>query len=608
MVLFKLINDLGNPQMGGLPGGLKRRRLFIPPSTHHPLFSYGVGEQRSFLSLIEQGSTIAASEDDHSDVASVSTSRSLPSTLSSMPDDDQESFHSWLVEEHERRYGGGREEEELLGGHHADYGARRRRGSVYSQLSSIYADKAEDLSIPTTVGNEIRTLARYASPLVVTFMLEHLFSIVALLVVGHLGKHELAAVSLATMTTTISFAVFEGMATALDTLCPQAYGAGNFELVSLRVQRSIVLGWLIFVPIALLWWNADFFLKFVIDNETVVHLTTQFLRVMIIGGPAYVFFENGKRFLQAQGIFEAGTGILFISAPLNAALSWYLVWNKSHGLGFIGAPIAGAINFWFNCILMVLYVRFIDGGECWFGIASWHELSHEWGVILQLAIPGVIMLESEYLAYEIMTLMASFFGTTELAAQSAVASIVSVTYMAPFATGIAASTRIANFIGAENAEGAKIATRVALGSALVVGGLDCFLLILFRYKIAWLFSKDEDVTAIIAHLLYPMVPLFEIFDSIASVSSGILRAQGAQKVGGIINFLAYYAFGLPLAVVICKVSSVELEGLWIGVGSGMVLIGVSQTLYIAWSDWDDIVIRAGLLNEFDDDDDDDDSF
>lgn len=608
MVLFKLINDLGNPQMGGLPGGLKRRRLFIPPLTHHPLFSYGDGEQRLFLSLIEQGSTIAASEDDHSDVASVSTLRSLPSTLSLMPDDDQELFHSWLVEEHERRYGGGREEEELLGGHHADYGARRRRGLVYSQLSSIYADKAEDLSIPTTVGNEIRTLARYALPLVVTFMLEHLFSIVALLVVGHLGKHELAAVSLATMTTTISFAVFEGMATALDTLCPQAYGAGNFELVSLRVQRSIVLGWLIFVPIALLWWNADFFLKFVIDNETVVHLTTQFLRVMIIGGPAYVFFENGKRFLQAQGIFEAGTGILFISAPLNAALSWYLVWNKSHGLGFIGAPIAGAINFWFNCILMVLYVRFIDGGECWFGIASWHELSHEWGVILQLAIPGVIMLELEYLAYEIMTLMASFFGTTELAAQSAVALIVSVTYMAPFATGIAALTRIANFIGAENAEGAKIATCVALGSALVVGGLDCFLLILFRYKIAWLFSKDEDVTAIIAHLLYPMVPLFEIFDSIASVLSGILRAQGAQKVGGIINFLAYYAFGLPLAVVICKVLLVELEGLWIGVGSGMVLIGVSQTLYIAWSDWDDIVIRAGLLNEFDDDDDDDDSF
>ena len=39
------------------------------------------------------------------------------------------------------------------------------------------------------------------------------------MVVGKLGTKQLGAVSLATMTSTITFAIFEGTATALDTLC-----------------------------------------------------------------------------------------------------------------------------------------------------------------------------------------------------------------------------------------------------------------------------------------------------------------------------------------------------------------------------------------------------
>lgn len=601
MVLLQLVNQLANPSVGGFQGGLKRRRLFIPPLTHHPLFSYGDGDQRLFLSLIEQLSTIAG-DDDAASVASVSTTRSLPSTLL-VADSDQELFQLWLVEEHERRFGDRLDAESAADDRYRGYGACERRLSVYSRQLAL-DDPHEDLTQPTTVGHEIRTLARYATPLVITFVLEHLFLLVALLVVGRLGKNELAAVLLATMTTTISFGIFEGMATALDTLCPQAYGAGQYELVSLRVQRLTVLGWCIFVPVAVFWWYSDYVFQYVIDSKAVVKLTCQFLRIMVAAGPAVVFFENGKRFLQAQGIFEASTGILFVCAPINAIALWYLVWNPTHGLGYIGAPIVAVGNFWLMLILLVLYVKFVDGKECWFGLALVHQLFEEWGVILRLAIPGVVMLELEYLAYEIMTLFALMFGTTELAAQLAVALIVLVTYMAPFATGIAALTRVANFIGAENAAAAKMATKVAMAASVVVGVIDCIGLITFRHRIADLFTRDPEVAALIVQLLYPLVPMFEIFDLIALVLSGILRAQGAQKIGGIVNFMAYYMFGLPLAFILSKTTDIGLEGLWIGVGLGMVVIGLIQLWYIGRSDWDQIIICAELLNEFDDDDDD----
>lgn len=606
MVLFESINRLADPNTGAGLTGNRRRRIFIPPSTKRPLFSYGEGEdQRSFLSLIENGSEFG-SEQDFDDNASVSTSRSLPDSLSSaQATEDQELFHSWLIEEHHRRMSSATSEEDDLEHDHIFgeniYGSGRRRTSVKSGKSY---DLENFMNLKTDYVTEIKVLVRHALPLIVTFILEHLFSIVCLIVVGKLGTKELAAVSLATMTSTITFGVFEGAATALDTLCSQAYGAGNFELMGIYVQRSVVFSWVLFIPFAVLWWFSSFILQFIIDDDEVVQLTSLFLRVLIVGAPGYIVFENGKRFLQAQGIFEAGTGILFISAPINICFSWFLVWNKSYGLGYVGAPIATALNFWFMSLMLVLYVRYIDGKKCWYGLAEMSQLLKDWGQFAHLAIPGVVMIESEYLAYEIMTLFASYFGTTALAAQSAVSSIASLSYMVPFAVGIAASTRIAHFIGGQNMDGAIIATRIAMLGALVVASANCLMFLVFKNQLALIFTNDEDVIDLIESLLDPLVAILQVFDGVACVDSGILRAQGLQKVGGVINLIAYYAFALPLALILSKNLGYGLFGLWFGIGSGMVVISLSETCVVVFSDWDQILMQAGLLNDSDEEDDD----
>lgn len=72
------------------------------------------------------------------------------------------------------------------------------------------------------------------------------------------------------------------------------------------------------------------------------------------------------------------------------------------------------------------------------------------------------MLEAEFLAFEILTLLASYLGTVPLAAQSIGTTMASLTYQVPFAIGIAASTRIANFLGAGLGPAAQKSTQVAL--------------------------------------------------------------------------------------------------------------------------------------------------
>lgn len=86
--------------------------------------------------------------------------------------------------------------------------------------------------------------------------------------------------------------------------------------------------------------------------------------------------------------------------------------------------------------------------------------------MIRLAIPGMIMIEAEYLAFEILTLASSRFGPEALAAQSILATLASVAYQLPFALSIAASTRIANLIGAGLVPAAVTSTQVVCAFSL----------------------------------------------------------------------------------------------------------------------------------------------
>lgn len=94
--------------------------------------------------------------------------------------------------------------------------------------------------IQTTWKRETKVLVRYSSPLIVTFVLQYSLNVAGVFTVGHIGKVELGAVSLASVTANITgYAVYQGLATSLDTLCAQAYGSGHKKLVGLQTQRMV---------------------------------------------------------------------------------------------------------------------------------------------------------------------------------------------------------------------------------------------------------------------------------------------------------------------------------------------------------------------------------
>ena len=229
--------------------------------------------------------------------------------------------------------------------------------------------------------------------------------------------------------------------------------------------------------------------------------------------------------------------------------------------GFIGAPIAIAISNLLLPILLILYVRFIAGGTCWPGLTT--RAFRNWGPMVWLALPGLAMVEAEWVAFEILTLVSSYFGTSYLAAQSVLVTITGFAWQIPFPLSIAAGTRVANLIGATLSDAAQMAAKVSAVAALAVGLFNVLLLSLLRGYLPHLFTQDPEVIRLVAGLL-PLCSVFQLFDATAASTNGILRGLGRQKVGGLVQIFCYYAVAMPISMGTVFGLNWGLYGLWSG--------------------------------------------
>ncbi|KAK1073832.1 hypothetical protein LTR33_009906 [Friedmanniomyces endolithicus] len=446
--------------------------------------------------------------------------------------------------------------------------------------------------IQTTWQRETKCLLGNSAPLMLTFLLQSSLTMTSIFTVGHIGKIELGAVSLGSMTANITgYAVFHGLATSLDTLCAQAYGSGKKELVGLQMQRSVFFLWTICIPMACVWLAGTQILSAIIPEKEIAVLAGQYLKVLIIGAPAYALFESAKRYVQAQGRFAATMYVLLIAAPLNVFLHWLFVWQFKWG--FIGCPIAVVITETLMPLLLFLYVRFIGGMECWPGFSR--KAFRNWGPMVRLALPGLAMVMAEFLAFEILTLASARFGATYLGAQTVLQSLSVLTFSLPFSISIASSTRVANLIGATLPDAAKVTAKVAVVFGTFLGLLNVITLLAARYHIPQLFTNDQEVIKLAAAVL-PINAAFQLVDSLAAQMNGLLRGIGKQEIGGYIGLVAYYAIGIPISFATAFGLGWGLYGLWAGPAVALSIVALSEGIYLYKTSWHKAAEEAAKRN------------
>lgn len=398
------------------------------------------------------------------------------------------------------------------------------------------------------------------------------------------------------MTASISgYAVYEGLATSLDTLCAQAYGSNKPHLVGLHLQRMAILMFLVTIPIATLWIFSGPILAALVPEQELAHLAGSYLRILLAGTPGYFLFEAGKRFTQAQGIFSASLWVLLICTPVNIILNYVFVFVLDWGL--TGAALAVVVSNSLLPILLLGHVVFVRPSslECWGGFTK--QAFQNWGPMVKLAIPGIVMVEAEWLAFDILTFSSSYISTAALAAQSVVMTICLVMFHIPFSVSVAVSTRLGNLIGCGSLSAAKLAAKTYAVIFVIMGLIDATFIAVARDALPRLFSDDEEVIRLASRVM-PVLAAFQLFDATTALVNGLLRGLGRQTIGGYANLLVYYLVAVPLALFLCFGSpKLELAGLWTGCVVGSALITVSEGLYVIFCDWGKAVEAARLRND-----------
>lgn len=115
------------------------------------------------------------------------------------------------------------------------------------------------------------------------------------------------------------FTVFIGLSSATETLCSQAYGAGNYRRVGVVLQRSILICYLALFVVASFLLNAESILLILYQSPCVARLAAIYCRYSIIRLAILCVELVVVRYLQAQGVTKPLVGAAAIGNIVNVA-------------------------------------------------------------------------------------------------------------------------------------------------------------------------------------------------------------------------------------------------------------------------------------------------
>ncbi|KAL9659897.1 hypothetical protein QQ045_024707 [Rhodiola kirilowii] len=451
----------------------------------------------------------------------------------------------------------------------------------------------ESLDLCTRIRIESKKLWHIVGPSIFSRVASYSMLVITQAFAGHLGDLELAAISIANnVVVGFDFGLLLGMASALETLCGQAYGAKKYYMLGVYMQRSWIVMFICCLLLLPMYIFAAPVLKLLGQTDDVAELSGVVVMWMIPLHFSFAFQFPLQRFLQSQMKTAVIAWVSALALVVHILISWAMVYGLK--LGVVG--IAATINFSWWVLVFGLFAYTVCGGcpLTWTGF-SMEAFSGLWDFTKLSAASGVMLcLENWY--YRILILMTGNLKNAEIAidALSICMTINGWEMMIPLAFFAGAGVRVANELGAGNGKGAKFATIVAVSTSSVIGVFFWLLIIMFRKEFGLLFSNSEQVLDAVSNLSI-LLAFTVLLNSVQPVLSGVAVGSGWQSYVAYINLGCYYLIGVPFGFIMGWVFNQGVMGIW----AGMIFGGTAiQTLILCIitirCDWDKEAEKATL--------------
>jgi MATE family multidrug resistance protein len=407
--------------------------------------------------------------------------------------------------------------------------------------------------------------------------------IVDTMMVGRVSAEAIGAVSIGSVLF-FSVAIFGmGLLLGLDTLVSQAFGAKRIEECHQWLLHGIYLSFILTPPLtALIWLGIPWMSSWGIYPE-VLRQAIPFLKALTWGLLPLLLYASFRRYLQAVGLVKPVMFVLVTANLVNAGGNWILIY------GHLGAPAMGAEGSgWSTCIARVYMALSLLAYVLYY---ARRQKTGLWQVSLgvtlnrirelfRLGFPAAMQITLEVGVFAAATTLAGRLEPTSLAAHQIVLNIASLTFMVPLGVASAGAVRVGQAIGRRDPEAAGHSGWTALslgGGFMLCAGLS---FLLFPSAILRIFTFDPRVVATGVSLLL-VAAIFQLFDGLQVVATGILRGAGDTRTPMVYNLLGHWLLGLPVGYALCFIWGKGVVGLWIGLSIGLIAVGA--VLLWVWS-------------------------
>ncbi len=415
--------------------------------------------------------------------------------------------------------------------------------------------------------SELAAQLSLAIPLAAQQMGLMLLGLVDTAILGHYDRDALAGGGVASSMIFLVSCVGMGIVMGLDTLLPQALGAGRHGDTRWLLRDGLRVAIVVGLGLSMVVAASPLLLPAIGVDHGVATQASRFVWVRSVGVALFLCQVTLRVFLQAHGVTAPLILAVVIGNLINAGLDWILVFGEPR----IGLPPLGVVG----AALATNFVQLLTVGI--YALAARALLAEiprtprpppATRRILRLGLPVGLQLCAEVGAFALANLLAARIGQLPAAGHQVAINLASFTFAMALGIGSAAAVRVGLAVGAGDHREARArgVTSLAVGAVMMSTGAIAFLL--FPARLAGLFTDDPAVIAAAVPMLR-VAAVFQISDGAQAIAAGALRGVGDNRAAFVANLIGHYAVGLGISLVCAFGLGMGAVGLWWGLSAGL---------------------------------------
>ncbi|XP_077243794.1 protein DETOXIFICATION 41-like [Tasmannia lanceolata] len=426
---------------------------------------------------------------------------------------------------------------------------------------------------------------------IIVSIFNFMLSLATQMFVGHLGALQLAGASIANVGIQgLAYGIMLGMASAVQTVCGQAYGAKKYNALGIICQKAMILHLGAAVCLSFLYWYSGSVLRLIGQSDDIAAEGQVFARGLLPQLYAFALNCPMQRFLQAQNIVNPLAYIAVGVFLVHCLLTWVSVFVLKYGL--LGASLTLSLSWWLLVILTAAYILLSPScKESWTGFST-KAFTGLWPY-LKLTVASAFMLCLEIWYSQGLVLISGLLTNPEIALDSISICMNYLNWDMMFMLGLstAASVRVGNELGAGHPRVARFSVFVVVATSIAISVVFSIIVLIFRTPLSKAFTSTTEVIEAVSNLT-PLLSISVFLNGIQPILSGVAIGSGWQALVAYVNLSTYYIIGLPIGCVLGFKTSLGVVGIWWGMIFGVFLQTVTLIFLTVRTNWDKEVDNA----------------